>query len=151
RRGAVIAADELDLGVKDVEVEEREDIGIGARAIAAERDRLLQHVGPALDRRGMPADARRDLVGNAADPGELRTVELRAGAKERRNAHLPSESAERGAVLRRKREQMLRGAQAAGARHVLWHDRGAAWDMLAHVARQETRIDVVAAAGVEAD
>jgi hypothetical protein len=99
----------------------------------------------------VPGDAGRDLVGDAADPGELGAVVLRAGAKERRDSHLPPEGAECGAILRRERKQMLRGAQAAGAGHVLHDDRRTARNVLAHVARQQASVDVVAATGVETD
>ena len=50
-----------------------------------------------------------------------------------------AEGAEGGAVLRRDRIDVLRGAQAAGAGHVLRHDRGAARDVLADVARETSR------------
>jgi hypothetical protein len=45
----------------------------------------------------------------------------------------------------------LRDSQAPGARHVLRHDLRVAGDVLADVASQRSGVEVVAAAGAEAD
>jgi hypothetical protein len=59
--------------------------------------------------------------------------------------------ADGSAVARRDREQMIGRAHAAAAHHVLHHDRRIARNVLAHVAGERTRINVVAAAGVGGD
>src|SRR5262245_1085232 len=56
-----------------------------------------------------------------------------------------------GAVLGRKIVEVVDGAQAAGARHVLHHRGRVAWDEAHDVARHQPRIDVEAAAGAVTD
>src|SRR5207253_192079 len=105
-----------------------------------------------LDRRGVPGDAGRDLVGDAAEPGEPGAVERRGGGgQERRGRDSAAEGSERGAVLGRNRIDVLRGAQAAGTGHVLRHDRRPARDVLADVAGNEPAIEVIAATDTVAD
>jgi len=62
-----------------------------------------------------------------------------------------AEQTDRGAVLGRDRVEVVGGAQAAGARHVLHHDIGIARDVAAEMARQQARDDVVTAARPVAD
>ena len=101
---------------------------------------------------GVPGDAGRDLVGDAAEPGELGAVELGAGRRQqRRRRDGAAERADGGAVLRRHRIDELRGAQAAGAGHVLRHDIGVSGDVLAEMARQQPAVEIVAAADAVAD
>ena len=148
RRRAVIAAHQFDLGVEYVLVEEREHVGIGAGPVAAEDDRLGQNVVPVLDRGGMPRHAGRDLVGDAAEPRELGAVELRALREQGRDSHLAAEGADGGAVLRRRRIDVLRRPLAAGARQVLHDDVRMAGDVIGNMPRQQTAVDVVAATGL---
>ena len=114
-------------------------------------DRLLEEILPGLHRRGVPGDADADVVGDAAEPGELGAVEGRAAFQQRIDAGGARERAERGAVLRRGGVDEIRRAQRAGARHVLRHDGRLAGDVLAHVAGEMAGVEVVAAADREAD
>jgi hypothetical protein len=98
----------------------------------------------------VPSRAQAVVVGNVADPCELAAVELGV-AEQWLDRHAARDGAEHAAVLGRHRIKILRRALAAGARHVLRNDGGIARDMLAHEARKQTRIDVVTAAGAEAD
>src|SRR5262249_40385942 len=133
-------------------VEERIDVGIGAGAFTAECDLRLQNVAPGLHRRGVPGDAARYFVADAAEPGEFRAVERGGRGREQwRGRNGAAEGAERGAVLGRDRIDVLRGAQAPGAGHVLRHDRRPARDMLADVAGDQPAVEVVAAADAVAD
>ena len=89
--------------------------------------------------------------GDAADIGELRRVVLHGGIGERlleRGGfdHDP----ERGAVLGRLVE-IVRGLEAAGARHVLRDQRRLSGDVLAQVARHHAAVEIVAAARGVAD
>ena len=59
--------------------------------------------------------------------------------------------ADNGAVLRRRRSRVVARPAGAGARHVLRHDGRMAGDVLADMARDRRRIEVVAAADREAD
>src|SRR5262249_782891 len=52
-----------------------------------------------------------------------------------------------GAVLGGDVDQIARRPSARRARHVLGDDAGSAWDVLAVVARQRARVDVIAAGG----
>ena len=102
--------------------------------------------------RGVPGDAGRDVVGDAAEPGELGAVEGRAAFQQRIDAGGAREGAE-GACrpwAPRSRCSSPR-LQRAGARHVLRHDGRIAGDVLADVAGEMPRVEVVAAADREAD
>ena len=112
---------------------------------------FFEEILPGLHRRGVPGDAEADVVGDAAEPGELGAVEGRAAFQQRIDAGGAREGAERGAVLRRRRVDEVRRAQAAGAGHVLRHDRRVARDVLADVAGEMAGVEVVAAADREAD
>ena len=119
---------------------------------AADREVGLQHVVPALHLGGVPGHAQADLVADAADPGvAARVVLRRAAADQRLHRHAAADHADRGAVLGRDVVEEIREPQAAGAGHVLRHDVGIAGDVLAHVAREHARIEVVVAAGGVAD
>ncbi len=56
-----------------------------------------------------------------------------------------------GAVLRGCRINVVGRAHAAGSRHVLHDDVRVARDMIAHVAREQAGIEIIAAAGAETD
>ena len=115
--GARIAGDQLILGAEHILISLRPDIRIGARTFAAELRRLAGEIGPGLDRRRVPGEADRIVVGDAAEPGELAAVEL-GFVDQRRNAHAARERTEHRAVLRRGGENVIGGTQAAGACHI---------------------------------
>ena len=99
-----------------------------------------------------PGDADADLVVGAADPVELGRVELRALVAEQRiEAGAAADDAEGRAVLGADIVEPVGEPQAAGALHVLRHDVRIAGNVLAHVAREHARIEVVAAADAVAD
>src|SRR5216683_5575317 len=75
--GARIAGDQLGFGAEDVSVQLREHVRIGTRTLAAERGRLGEKVIPRPDPGGAPGDAEARILGNAAEPGEFRSVECR--------------------------------------------------------------------------
>src|SRR5436190_16769623 len=85
--------------------------------------------------------------GRRAEPAQLERIE--AGAflsgdwPERRVA---GDNADHGAVLRCGGVDMRGGGEAAGAGHVLRHDRRIAWQMLADMARNRAAPQVIAAA-----
>src|SRR6516165_163652 len=64
---------------------------------------------------------------------------------------IAAEQTDCGAVLGRDRVEVVGGAQAAGARHVLHHDIGIARNVAAQMTRQQARDDVVTAARPVAD
>ena len=85
--------------------------------------------------------------------GEFGGVELFAdgAAQELLHRNATRERAEYGAVLRRDIVDIVRHFKRSGARHVLRHQRRIAGYVLAHVACQRARIDVVAAASRKSD
>ena len=82
-------------------------------------------------------------------PEPLRIAEQRVKQRIEHGAVL--QRANHRAVPRRDIEQMRGRRVAAGARHVRYHHRGIAGDMLGHMPRQEPRVNIVAAAGGRAD
>ena len=105
-----------------------------------------------LERPGVPGQHQAHVRGEAADPVELQRLVLDAGDVEQRLHREPArEHAERGAVLRRLVEDEVRRPQAAGAGHVLHDDVGIAGQVLAEMAREVARIDVVGRARRIAD
>src|SRR5262249_10236448 len=102
---------------------------------------------------GLDEGADTHLLRDAAEPGESRRRELRplAAAEQRLEHHARRESGDRRAVLGGDVVEVVDRLEAAGARHVLRDELGVAGDMAAHMARERARIEVVAAAGAEAD
>ena len=108
--GAGIAADQLELGAERILQQHRVDVGIGARALAADGERLGQRCRPGLHRRGVPGDEDADLVGAAAEPGELGRVELRVGLPISGSIAMPRLKVPKDeAVLRRDVVEIVRG------------------------------------------
>ena len=102
----------------------RELVGVGRAAGAADDQLLGQQVLELGDAAGVPGDADADFVVGAADPGELGGVELRGLVAEQRiEAGAAADDAERRAVLRADVVEPVGEPQAAGALHVLRHDR----------------------------
>src|SRR5690349_10289815 len=98
--GARVAGYQLDRRTEHVLIEARENVRLRAWPLAAERRRFLQEIVPGLHRRGVPGDAGRDVVGDAAEPGELGAVEGRAAFQQRIDAGGAGERSDRAAVLR---------------------------------------------------
>jgi hypothetical protein len=147
---ARIAGHQLELGAEHVLQKRREIVEVGTGPLAAKHERLGQHVIPGLDRRGVPGGAQAVVVGDVADPGELAAVELGV-AQQRLDRHAPRQRADRAAVFRRDVIKILGGAKAPGAGHVLRNECRMARNVSAHIPGQKPRIDVIAAAGAEAD
>src|SRR5262249_30508728 len=90
------------------------------------------------------------LAHQAADPRELHGLEARLrllAVEERRRRHAAIDQAVDGAVLGRDVVEVVGGADAAAADHVLHHDVGIAGHIFGHVARDQPAVLVVAAAG----
>src|SRR5258705_8810937 len=134
---ARIAGDDLHLGAKDAVDDPRALIGVGRGAGAAD-DQLAGHqVLEPRDAAGAPGDADADLVVGAADPVELRRVELCGLVAEQRiEAGAAADDAERRAVLWRDIEQPVGEPQRARPLHVLRYHVRIAGNVLAHVPRQ---------------
>jgi len=119
-----------------------------ARARSCLGDRLHRRVGAHHQDVGVAGEARR-----RAEPDELARIELDVGIVRDQSdqRHIAAEQTDCGAVLGRDRVEVVGGAQAAGARHVLHHDIGIARNVAAEIARQQARDDVVTAARPVAD
>ena len=70
-----------------------------------------------------------------------------AAAQQRLHRNAPPDQRDLGAVLRRGVEQIVGQIERTGARPVLRHDGGIARQVLAHMARQQAPVGVVAEAG----
>ena len=92
-------------------------------------------------------------IRGGAEPDEFARVEADPGrvAENGEQRHVAGDRADGGAVVRGDRIEMVRGAQAAGPRHVLHHDRGVAGNVAAEISRDQPRAEIVAAAGTIAD
>src|SRR5215472_1870986 len=147
-----IAGHKPHLGAEYVSEHDREDVGVGARALSRHRERDREAVAPGLHLRGVPRSADADLVGAAADPGEFARIEIGAARPDQRlHRHAAPEYAEHRAVLRGGVVNIIGGTQAAGARHVLDHDRWMARNVLAEMSSKYARAGVIPAADAVAD
>src|SRR5262249_18709572 len=90
--------------------------------------------------------------GDAANVGEFRGVVLNGGILPRlvERGRLDND-AERRSILRRKLVEIIGRLEAARARHVLRDDRRLPGNMLAEMARDQTPVEIVAAACGVAD
>src|SRR5215813_13876279 len=104
----------------------------------------------ALHRGVMARDTEAHLVSDAAYPGELSAVEL-GFVEQRRNSLTTREGADDGAVLRGHGIKVIGRLQAAGAAHVLRHNRRVAGNMLAQMPRHQSAVRVITAANAVAD
>ena len=149
RGGGAVAGDHLPFhpghAVEQAWIDRRGGPGSGERRFLG-----LENV-EGLHRRGVPDVGHFDVRREPADPVEpgdvvahaRRSQELLLGDRLRHDA-------ERAAVLGRHGVEIIRGAHRGGARHVRHHDRGAAGQMPAEMAREHAGIKVIAAAGTEA-
>ena len=127
-------------------------IGVGRLARSADGQLVVLDLFQAGDAGRIPGNAHADLVIHAAEPIELGGIELRLGRAEQRiERSATADRAECRAVLGRDVVKPVREHEAAGAGHVFGNDRRIAGNETSHVPRQQTRIDVVAAAGAVAD
>src|SRR5262249_50840032 len=150
---ARIAADDLHLGAEHAVENARELVGVGTHRGAADGDLLGEQVLELLDARGgVPRHAHAHLVVGAADPGELGAVELGALlAEDRIEPGAAADGGDHAAVLWGDAEHPVGEPQAAGAFHVLRHDRRIAGDVLGEVARDDAGVEVIATADAVAD
>ena len=123
-----------------------------SRAGAGERGLRALGVVERLHLGGVPLHEDVVAGGDPADIGELRRVVLHGGIGERlfeRGGfdHDP----ERRAVLGRDLVEIVRGLEAAGARHVLRDQRRLSGNVLAQMARHHAAVEIVAAARGVAD
>src|SRR4029079_3116395 len=124
--------DEANLGAERVAYESGERIRVGARAFAPDRERNLQGVREGLDLGLMPRDAKADLVGAAAEPGEFGGIILNAGrADQRLHCQPATEGSKRGPVLRRNVVKRISGIDAAGSGDVLNDECASSGEMVA--------------------
>jgi hypothetical protein len=100
----------------------------------------------------VPRKAGAGVVIRAADPIELARIVARLfRVQQRFERHAAVESRELGAVLRHGVGKAIHQDEAAGARHVLDHNRRIARNVPAQDAGQRAGVEVVAATGGEAD
>src|SRR5262249_39215245 len=128
-------------------------VGVGAGAGAADRHLLGAQVVECGDAGASPErHTHANLMIAAADPGEFGRVKLRRLLAEQWiEAGAPPDDAEYRAVLGADAIKPIGEAKAAGAFHVLHHDRGIARDVTADVPGEHTRPQVVTAADAVAD
>src|SRR5262249_11405004 len=119
---AGIAADQLNLGAEQILQQPREIVGLGARALAGERERLCHRVRPGPDPARVPGGAQARARRDAAEPSELAGVELRL-ADERLERRAAGDRADHAAVLGSHAVEIHRGLEAARTGHVLRDDR----------------------------
>ena len=149
---AGIAADDLELGAKHAVEDLRHGLAFVARSGGGDDQFLLPHLLEGRDAGLVPRGAQAHLVVGAAEPEEFLGVELRAlHAEQRPERAAASHGGERGAVLRRLLVHEVGQPDRARAFHVARHDRRVAGNVLADVARDHAAVEVVGAAGREAD
>ena len=147
-----IAGHDLELRAEQIVLHHRQVVGRRALGRAGDDQFVRQQVLEVLHRRILARDAHVGVAVGAADIDELaRVVRRRHVADQRLQDGAGKDGADGGAVLRRQRIDVAGGLVAAGARHVLRHDRRVAGNVAADVPRDLARIGVVAAAGRRAD
>src|SRR6185437_2196265 len=150
---AGIAGDWTDIDLEDVLHDALLEIG-GAAGIGRSHMHLaaLLQIVEALHAGAVPDEADADILGHAADPGEAPEIDLHLVGIHPRIADLREiEGADHGAVLRRIEVERLQQGERAGARHVDDEGGWIAWNMPADMAREQSRIEIVAATGGEPD
>ena len=150
-RRALVAAHDFELVAEHVIHQQREIDHGGAGRGGADDYFLGGELGDARNRHRVPHEGDVGLAVGAAEPDQLRGVELRARHQERRGRDAVDRDADDGAVLGPLREELVGHHHAAGGRLVLHDDNWIAGDMIADVARDNAREQVVAAACGRAD
>ena len=141
---AGIAQHQRDLGAGQVLRQKREAPGIVQKAGRAERGLGLEQVGESLDRRRVPRHRDRDLAAGGADRVQAQRVVFARGRIEQRVDRIGARHhADDRAVVRRGGVEMEDRGDAAGAGTVLDDDGGLARNVIAQMARQKARGDVV--------
>ncbi len=127
-------------------------IGDGRAARRAGHELVLKNVGEGLLPGVGSDEAYAGFAVRAAEPVKLAAVELGLhGADDRIDGDRSFDHADLSAVGWRAHGHVVGGDQAAGAAHVA-HDHGRrARDVFAHVPCNDTRIEIVSAAGIEPD
>src|SRR5262249_4766306 len=122
---------------------------VGLRPGRAEEDLVGLGIFDRLDYRARRQHAHAGLAHDAADPREFHRIEARLrflAVEERRRRHAAVDQTEDRAVTRRRIIDVVAGADAAAANHVLHDNSRIARQILAHVARDQAAILIVAAA-----
>jgi hypothetical protein len=146
--GANIAGHQLEPGAEHVVEHERPGIGFRACSGAGDDHLLFPDVVDRLERRRPPRHADADILGGRANPRErAHVVAGSAGADQRLENRSSGEGRHRGAIAWRLLGEVVRRADAAGARHHLHGHGRLARDMAADVAGHQARIEIDAAAG----
>ena len=159
RRAIGVAGDELVVEPDGVAQNDGHVVRGRAFGRAAHHQRRAAGLARVLDGLDRPVGARNQDVGvigearRRSEPRKLVRVEarVRVVAEHREQRHVAREMRDHGAVLGRQIVEVVDGAKAARARHVL-HDRSwIARDETDDVARHQPRIDVEAPASAVAD
>ena len=150
---ARIARHLLDVHPEQVAQHLAVDIGRGADAGDAEIHlRTLEQILPVLDAGAVPGMADAEILGDAAEPGEIQKIRADLLRHRHRLGDQPGiERVDHGAVGRRRGGDVAHGIQARRARHVLHDDVRLPRDVATDVARQHARIVVVATTGGKPD
>src|SRR5262249_49020820 len=149
--GAGIAVDDLELRAEQRVQEPRRRLRIDAGG-AADDQLLLEKVVGRLVRRGVPRRRHGHFAVDASDPVETDEIEAdRLRVPVLYQQHAPHHESDDGAVLGSGIVDVIGRRETAGSRHVLHDDGRIARDMLAKVARYQTRLPAVAAARAGAD
>ncbi len=150
---ARIAGHDLHLQAEHVLQDRRIDVVVGTRARTAYGVALRQHVLPGRDTGLLAEPTDAHLVRHGSDPAVFRRVVHQPLRMMQQTFHREPaiDGAHDRAVFGRGGVEIVREAQAAGARHVLGHDERIAGDVLAHVAGEHARVEIVPAARRHAD
>ena len=149
---AGIAGDDLEFCAEHRVDQSRELVSVIGGAGRADRQRLCEQIVEFRKTRRPRGDTDAHFVIGAADPGEFRGVELRAGfAKQGIERGAAAGRTDDRAVIRRRRIKIVGEAETAGAFHILRHDGRIAGNVAAEPARDQARIKIVTAADAVAD
>ena len=145
--GAEIAGHHAEFRLEDIVEDERDRVGLRARARARHDHLLLAGVVEALEGGPLPGDAQAHIAADGADPLELAHVIAGIARADQRLGQRPAgESAHDPAILGGGIGDEIGGADAASARHVLHIDGGIARNIFADMAAQHARIEINAPA-----
>ncbi len=150
--GAEIAGHQLEFGAQHVVEHERPNVGVRAGAGACDDHLLFFDVVDGFERALGPCNAKSDVLGECADPGELAHVIAGiASADERFEEGSPGEGRNCRAVAWRLLREKIGGANSSGARHRLNRHGRPAGNVTADVSTEQARVKIDAAAGGAGD